>query len=128
MSDEETSSVKEHRVVSGPTSNAFAIGAHNLATGEKVIVKSDDADLPENLTPERVYYVIDQGDNNNIKLASSYAASQNGTAITVYGGTNLVILSRVSDKAEILDIQFNMTLLKVSGILTLMLVVKSILL
>ena len=34
----------------------------------------------------------------NIKLASSYAASQNDTAITVYGGTNLVILSRVSDK------------------------------
>ena len=98
MSDEETSSVKEHRVVSGPTSNAFAIGAHNLVTGEKVIIKSDDGDLPENLTPERVYYIIDEGDNNNVKLASSYAASQNDTAITVYGGTNLVILSRVSDK------------------------------
>ena len=98
MSDGETSSVKEHRVVSGPTSNAFAIGAHNLVTGEKVIIKSDDGDLPENLTPERVYYIIDEGDNNNVKLASSYAASQNDTAITVYGGTNLVILSRVSDK------------------------------
>ena len=98
MSDEETSSVKEYRVVSGPTSNQFAIGAHNLATGEKIIIKSDDADLPENLSPERTYFVIDSGDNNNIKLASSFAASANGTPITVYGGTNLVILSRVSDK------------------------------
>ena len=98
MSDEETSSVKEYRVVSGPTSNQFAIGSHNLSTGEKIIIKSDDADLPENLTPERTYYVIDSGDDNNIKLASSYAASINGTPITVYGGTNLVILSRVSDK------------------------------
>jgi hypothetical protein len=98
MSDEETSSVKEYRVISGPTSNEFTIGAHNLSTGEKIIIKSHDADLPENLAPERTYFVIDSGDNNKIKVASSYAASINGTPITVYGGTNLVILSRVSDK------------------------------
>ena len=33
-----------------------------------------------------------------IKLASSLTNAENGTAITVYGGTNLKVLSRVSEK------------------------------
>jgi microcystin-dependent protein len=93
-----TSSVKSYDVTSGPTSNSFTIGTNNLLTGEKVIIISDDGDLPENIDAHQVYYVINNGDNNTIKLASSYTNATQSQAITVYGGTNLHILSRVSDK------------------------------
>jgi microcystin-dependent protein len=98
MSDTVTSSVKEYVVTSGPSSNSFTIGANTLDTGEKVIIISDDGDLPENIVENTIYYVIDNGDNNTIKLASSPSNASNGTAIDVYGGTSLRILSRVSDK------------------------------
>ena len=97
MSDGVTSSVKEY-VSSVPSSNNFTIGSNTLDTGEKVIILSDDGDLPENIVENTVYYVIDNGDNNTIKLASSKTNADNGTAITVYKGTSLRILSRVSDK------------------------------
>ncbi len=98
MSDDITSSVKEYKVTSGPSSNRLSILSNTLTTGEKVLIKSDDGDLPENLEPETIYYVIDQGDDNRILLASSKTDAENGTPITIYGGTNLRILSRVSDK------------------------------
>lgn len=93
-----TSSVKSYDVSSGPSSNSFTIGANNLITGEKVLIISDDGDLPENINEHEVYYVINNGDNNTIKLASSFTNATQSEAITVYGGTNLHILSRVSDK------------------------------
>jgi len=105
MTDNATSSVKEYVVISGPTSNKFSINAHTLSTGEKVIINSDDGDLPENLSSETVYYVIDVGNNNQIQLAASksdaedYASTGEGV-ISVYGGTNLRILSRISDKVS----------------------------
>jgi microcystin-dependent protein len=98
MSDGSTSSVKEYVVTSGPLSNSFTIGSNTLDTGEKVIIISDDGDLPENIVENTVYYVIDNGDNNTIKLASSSSNAANGTAIDVYLGTSLKILSRVTDK------------------------------
>ena len=98
MSDTVTSSVKEYIVTSGPSSNSFTIGANTLDTGEKVIIISNDGDLPENIVENTIYYVIDNGDNNTIKLSSSPSNASNGTAIDVYGGTSLRILSRVSDK------------------------------
>jgi microcystin-dependent protein len=98
MSDTVTSSVKEYVVTSGPSSNSFTIGANTLDTGEKVIIISNDGDLPENTVENTIYYVIDNGDNNTIKLSSSPSNASNGTAIDVYGGTSLRILSRVSDK------------------------------
>ena len=98
MSDTVTSSVKEYVVTSGPSSNSFTIGANTLDTGEKVIIISNDGDLPENIVENTIYYVIDNGDNNTIKLSSSPSNASNGTAIAVYGGTSLRILSRVSDK------------------------------
>jgi len=93
-----TSSVKSYDVTSGPTSNSFTIGANQLLTGEKVIIISDDGDLSENIDAHQIYYAINNGDNNTIKLASSYTNATQSQAITVYGGTNLHILSRVSDK------------------------------
>jgi hypothetical protein len=96
MSDGITSSVKEY-TSSIPSSNIFTLGTHNIQTGEKVIILSDDGDLPENIVENTVYYAIRQS-STQIKLASSESAAVSGTAIDVYKGTNLRILSRVSDK------------------------------
>ncbi len=93
-----TSSVKLHRVTSGPTSNSFTIGANKLLTGERVKLVSDTGDLPENITENNNYYIINNGDNNTVKLASTVTNAFQGQAIQVYGGTSLKILSRVSDK------------------------------
>jgi hypothetical protein len=97
MSDGVTSSVKEYVVTAGPSSNIFTLGTHNINTGEKVIILSDDGDLPENIVGNTVYFAIKHS-NTEIKLASSLTAATSGDAITVFGGTNLRILSRVSDK------------------------------
>jgi hypothetical protein len=91
-----TSSVKEYNVTS-VASNILTIGAHGLLTGEKVVVISDVGDLPENITAHKVYYAIKQS-STEIKLASSLTNAQNGTSITIYGGSQLRVLSRVSDK------------------------------
>ena len=93
-----TSSVKSYIVTSGPTSNSFTIGSNNLLTGEKVKILSDTGNLPENIEPHQTYYVINNGDDDTIKLATSKASAEKGQAVTVYGGSNLYILSRVSDK------------------------------
>ena len=97
MSDGISSSVKEYSVTGSPSSNIFTLGTHTIETGEKVIILSDDGDLPENIVENTVYYAIRQS-STQIKLASSQSASISGTAIDVYKGTNLRILSRASDK------------------------------
>jgi microcystin-dependent protein/cytoskeletal protein CcmA (bactofilin family) len=94
------SSKKEYSVVGSPSNNIFDIGTHNLSTGEKVIIRSDIGDLPEGLFPETVYYVIQDAIPTRIKLASTLRNSQIGDEINVYGGSNLKILSRVSEKAS----------------------------
>ena len=96
MSDGVTSSVKQYSA-SAPSSNVFTLPTHNLSTGEKVIILSDDGDLPENIVDNIVYYAIKQS-STQIKLASSASNATTGIGISVYGGTNLKILSRVSDK------------------------------
>ena len=103
MSDGVTSSFKEYSVTGSPSSNKFTIGSHTIQTGEKVIILSDDGDLPENIVENTVYYAIASDVDgsltaNEIKLASSQSAAVSGNAITVYKGTSLRILSRVSDK------------------------------
>jgi hypothetical protein len=97
MSDGVTSSVKEYAVTGVPSSNIFTLGTHTIQTGEKVIILSDDGDLPENIVENTVYYAI-RHSSTQIKLASSQSAAVSGNAITVYEGTSLRILSRVSDK------------------------------
>ncbi len=101
---------KVYTVFSGPTAaNSFQIGAHGLLNGEKIRIFSDDGDLPENIDENKVYYAIVSQfyDNINgdpslpfdyIKLASSTTNAALFTPITVFGGTNLKIVSRVSDK------------------------------
>jgi len=91
-----TSGYKEY-TVSSLSSSIFTIGTHKLLTGEKVLLISDAADLPENIEEHKVYYAIKHS-ATQIKLASSLTNAQNGTSITLYGGTQLRVLSRVSDK------------------------------
>ncbi len=93
-----TSSVKEFVVNSGPTLNLLTIGSNNLLTGEKIKIISDNGDLPENIEEHETYYVINSGDNSTIKIAASYTDAVQGREISIYGGSNLRILSRVSDK------------------------------
>jgi hypothetical protein len=96
MSDGVTSSVKQYSA-SAPSSNVFTLPTHTIQTGERVIILSDDGDLPENIVENTVYYAI-RVSSTQIKLASSASNATTGTEINVYGGTTLKILSRVSDK------------------------------
>jgi len=93
-----SSSFKEYSV-GAPASNVFTVssGTHNIQTGERVIILSDDGDMPENLKVGAVYYAI-RDSSTELKLASSESDANNNDAITVYGGTNLKIVTRVSDK------------------------------
>ena len=93
-------SVKEYRVVSGPSgspSNILNIGTHNLTTGEKILITSENGDIPENLSENTIYYAI-RHSSSEIKIAASKTNADSGSAITIYGGTKVKVLSRVSDK------------------------------
>lgn len=90
------SAVKSY-TVSSLTSSVFTLGNHKIQTGERVILISDDGDYPENIDPHRIYYAV-RTSATEIKLATSYTNSISNQTLTVYGGTNLSILSRVSDK------------------------------
>ena len=93
-----TSSVKTLEVSNITLNSQFNFASnHGLLTGEKVKLMSDDGDLPENINAHQTYFVI-KASATAIKLGSSLSNAENGTAITVYGGTNLKILSRVSEK------------------------------
>jgi len=99
------SSFREFNVteVSG---NKFTIGLNNgLKTGEKVILISDSGDYPENIIPHVPYYIISLADSvitadrSKVKLASTKTDAENGNEITLYFGSDLRILSRVTDKS-----------------------------
>jgi len=70
---------------------------HQLETGEKVIIISDDGDLPQNIEEKTVYFVI-RISADTFKLASSKTNADNGEFVKAYRGTNLKVLSRVTDK------------------------------
>jgi len=73
---------------------------HNLQTGEKVRIISEDGDLPENLEEDTIYFAIVDGINLSLfRVASTLSDALKSEGITVYGGTGLRVESRVSDKA-----------------------------
>ena len=96
-------SKKEYNISSTPTSSNQSLftvqGTHNLSTGESVKLYSDSGDLPENIAEETLYYVI-RLNNTTFKLSSSQSDANNGEFVNAYGGTNLRIVSRVSDKTS----------------------------
>ncbi len=97
-------SQKSYSISGSPASNIFTTTtAHNLTSGEKVRIYSDNGDIPENLENNKVYYAIasdvDGGlSSSQFKLASSLSNSSLNIPITVYGGTSLSVVSTVSDK------------------------------
>ena len=81
------------------------INGHTLRNGESIRVFSETGDLPEGLEENKLYYAITSEKksslaSNQIQIASSRtnAEAQNPRFITSYGGTELRIESRVSDK------------------------------
>ena len=95
----DTSSIKTFGVSSGPTNNELTLGTHTLLTGEKIRVLSDSGDLPESLEENIVYFAI-RVSSTKIKVASSKTNAELGIAITIFGGSQLKVESRVSDKAS----------------------------
>jgi len=103
---------KSYSVNSIQYDNHFNIGTNNLQTGERVIINSETGDLPEGINEHTVYYAItaatdpyNQNTNPDglrnsdvIKLASSYTFAFLGEAVDSFGGVELTIKSRVSDK------------------------------
>ena len=78
---------------------------HKLKNGESVRIFSETGDLPEGLEPNTLYYAITDDKKNSllsnqIQLASSRtnAEAQIPLYITSFGGVQLRIESRVSDK------------------------------
>lgn len=90
---------------------------HNLQTGEKVRIYSEDGDIPENLEEDTVYYAIVDGINLALfRIASTLSDALRGEAITVYGGTGLRVESRVSDRLPMrLDVPFSMIQIIITG-------------
>ena len=83
---------------SAPNTNfELAINDIGIIDGETVRVISEDGDLPEGLEPNRVYFAI-KPTPTALKLASTFSNAVNGIPISIFGGTNLRVESRVSDK------------------------------
>ena len=83
--------------VTSVSSSTLTLGTHAIQTGEKIIINSETGDLPENVTPHIVYYAI-RVNSTQIRLATSFTNALNNEALTLYGGTQLKVYSRVSDK------------------------------
>ena len=77
---------------------------HNFELGEKVLVFSEDGDLPDGIVHEKIYYVINNDANVNlldtqIKLAETFENAFTDTSIFINNrGGKLKVISRVSDK------------------------------
>ena len=96
-----TSSVKEVTINTSPSAaNSFTFTSptsHKLNTSEKVIIFSKTGNIPEGLIAHRVYFVI-KTSATQFKLATSESNARNNIAISCYGGSNLTVKSRVSEK------------------------------
>ena len=79
------------------TNFELAIQDIGIVEGETIRVISDAGDLPEGLEPNRVYYAI-KPTATGLKLASTLSNAINNIPISVYGGSDLRVESRVSDK------------------------------
>jgi hypothetical protein len=84
---------------------------HDFSNGESVRIISESGDLPENIDPHKLYYVItnkvgDQGDSSlgvgQLRIASSYTNATLATPVYIKSisdtDSTYKIISRVSDK------------------------------
>ena len=108
MTDGISSSLKEF-TSAAPVNNTFTTSGHTLLNGEKVIIQSGNGDLPENIENNVVYYAITSEANSvrtdsvtlgasQLQLAGTVADAAVGSPLSVYGGSQIKILSRVSEK------------------------------
>jgi hypothetical protein len=102
-----TSSKKVYTVgrnsgINSITSNILTLQSnHQFFNGEKIRVLSDNGDLPENLSPDKIYYVSISGlSANQIRLSSTLNDANSGNTISGIsnGGGRLEVISYVSDK------------------------------
>ena len=96
-----------HSAATATKKNVFSVGTHALQNGESIRIIADNGDLPENIDPHTVYYVITSaGDSDlsatEIRIASSKTNAE--LADPVFLDTiadpadKFSIISRVSDK------------------------------
>jgi hypothetical protein len=89
---------KTYSIAGDPELNVFTTTTpHRFETGESVILISDTGDLPENIEAHTTYYII-KLNATKFKLSSSFSNSLLGQEITTYKGSQLKVISRVSDK------------------------------
>jgi len=95
-------------VIGGVSQTVYTIpSGHSLQNGESIRIFSETGDLPEGLEENTLYYAITSAKktslaSDQIQIASSRtnATSQTPLPIKSYGGVQLRIESRVSDKAS----------------------------
>ena len=100
------SSVKTYTAEISSSGSIYTIsGGHNLQNGESIRIISETGDLPEGIEPNKLYYAITNAkktslSSTQIQIAASRtnAETLNPIFITNYGGVQLRIESRVSDK------------------------------
>ena len=108
--------ISEKNYNASANSSIYTIASgHTLSNGETIRIISESGDYPENIDPNKVYYAITSAKNttdgiartdgivlaaNQIQIASSKtnASARTPIFIRTYGGTELKIVSRVSDK------------------------------
>ena len=104
-SSNEISSVKKYFVkrTTGnnviDSSNTFTLtGQHDLMSGEKIRINSENGALPNGLVHNQVYYAI-RIDGTRIRIAAGYDEAIAGTALNINNkGGRLIITSNVTDK------------------------------
>ena len=96
-----------HSAATATKKNVFSVGTHALQNGESIRIIADNGDLPENIDPHTVYYVITSaGDSDlsatEIRIASSKTNAELADPVfldTIADPTDkFSIISRVSDK------------------------------
>jgi hypothetical protein len=101
-----TYNVARTGIVNNISNNVLTLtGNHKLFSGEKVRIFSDNAQAPEGLEIDKVYYTITNTVDitlgiNQIKLASTLNDALSGVEITSIGnnGGTISVISTVSDK------------------------------
>ena len=111
MSDVESSATKNY-VASTISDSVLTLGGHSLVNGEKIIIQSEVGDLPENVENNQIYFAITDSTNtlrdpdetpatltsSQIQIATSAADAAIAKPLKIYGGSQIRVVSRVSDK------------------------------
>ena len=103
FSSKKVSFVGRNAGINSISNNIFTLtGNHKFYNGEKIRVFSDNAEAPNNIELNKVYYVSTTGSANGIKISPTYNDAIAATPRTISGinnlGGNLRIVSSATDK------------------------------